>query len=89
MKDIINLISRGSEKNYLKKLSNVKGTSSNTYVLKTSSYYMRGGETSKGNKFIDPAGGPMIIVGEYLEEAKAVVKFIDFVVGYGYIITFE
>lgn len=42
-----------------------------------------------GNKFIDPSGGPMIVVGYELEEAKAVVKSIDFVEGYGYTITFE
>lgn len=31
----------------------------------------------------DPSGGPMIVVGCELEEAKAVVKSIDFVEGYG------
>ena len=42
-----------------------------------------------GKKFIDPSGGPMIIVGYKLEEADAVVKSIDFVNGYGWTITFE
>lgn len=31
----------------------------------------------------------MIVVGEVLEEAKAKIKFIDFVKGVGYTITFE
>ena len=42
-----------------------------------------------GRKFIDLSGGPMIVVGVYLEEAEAVVKSIDFTVGYGYTVTFE
>lgn len=46
-------------------------------------------EVQGGNKFIDPSGGPMIVVGYELEEAKTVVKSIDFVKGYGYTITFE
>lgn len=47
------------------------------------------GEVEGGRKFIDLSGGPMIVVGAYLEEAEAVVKSIDFTVGYGYTITFE
>ena len=50
---------------------------------------LRVGEVQGGNKFIDPSGGPMIVVGCELEEAKAVVKSIDFVEGYGWTITFE
>ena len=41
-----------------------------------------------GKKFIDPSGGPMIVVGETLKEAEAVVKSIDYTIGYGYTITF-
>lgn len=50
---------------------------------------MRSGNMPNGKLFIDPAGGPMIIVGSYLEEAEAVVKSIDHVMGMGYTITFE
>ena len=46
-------------------------------------------QSQEGNEFIDPSGGPMIVVGHMLEEAEAVVKSIDFVKGYGYTITFE
>lgn len=89
MKDLIKLKSRGYEENYLKKLKKLDGTESKTYVLKVSTPYLRGGELEVGKKFIDPSGGPMIVVGSYLEEAEAVVKSIDFTMGYGYTITFE
>lgn len=89
MKDLIKLKSRGHEENYLKKLKKLDGTESKTYVLKVSTPYLRGGELEEGKKFIDPSGGPMIVVGSYLEEAEAVVKSIDFTMGYGYTITFE
>lgn len=89
MKDLIKLKSRGHEENYLKKLKKLDGTESKTYVLKVSTPYLRGGELEGGKKFIDPSGGPMIVVGSYLEEAEAVVKSIDFTMGYGYTITFE
>lgn len=89
MKDLIKLKSRGYEENYLKKLKKLDGTESKTYVLKVSTPYLRGGELEGGKKFIDPSGGPMIVVGSYLEEAGAVVKSIDFTMGYGYTITFE
>lgn len=89
MEDIIKLRSRYKEENYLKKLTKSGGSESKTYVLKTDIPTVRIGEVQGGNKFIGPSGGPMIIVGYELEEAKAVVKSIDFVEGYGYTITFE
>lgn len=89
MKDLIKLNSRGEEHNYLRKLSKPDGSESRTYLLKTSTYMIRGGYTEKGKQFIDPSGGPMIVVGSYLEEAEAIVKSIDHVMGVGYTITFE
>lgn len=89
MKDLIKLKSRGCEENYLKKLKKPDGSESKTYVLKVSTPYLRCVELEGGRKFIDPSGGPMIVVGSYLEEAEAVVKSIDSTVGYGYTITFE
>lgn len=88
MKDLIKLRSRGGAENYLKKLINKDGSESLTYVLKTDAPYLRVGEVANGRKFIDPSGGPMIIVGEELREAEAVVKSIDFAEGYGWTITF-
>ena len=89
MKDIIKLRSRYGAVNYLKKMSKPDGSESKTYVLKTDMPTLRVGEVQGGSKFIDPSGGPMIVVGYKLEEAKAVVKSIDLVKGYGYTITFE
>lgn len=87
MNDIIKLNSKGQDTNYLKKLKKPDNTESKTYVLKVSNPYLSIGET-EGCKFISPSGGPMIIVGKKLSEADAVVKSIDFTVGYGYTITF-
>lgn len=89
MKDIIELESRGYEKNYLKKLKKPDNTESKTYVLKVSNPYLRTGVIDGEKKFIDPSGGPMIVVGETLKEAEAVVKSIDYTIGYGYTITFK
>lgn len=89
MEDIIKLRSRYGTVNYLKKMPKPDGTNSKTYVLKTDVPTLRVGEVQGGNKFIDPSGGPIIIVGYKLEEADAVVKSIDFVDGYGWTITFE
>lgn len=79
MKDLIKLRSRGGAKNYLKKLIKKDGSESLTYILRTDTPYLRVGEVANGRKFIDPSGGPMIVVGYKLEEAKAVIKSIDFV----------
>ena len=89
MKDLIKLNSRDKSENYLKKLIKKDSSGSLTYVLKTDSPYIRTGKLNNGNEFIDPSGGPMIVVGDYLEEADAVVESIDFVEGYGCTITFK
>mgnify|MGYP000435489499 CR=1 FL=1 len=89
MNDIIELKSRGEEHNFLKKMKKADGEESKTYVLKTTNFQMRAGEVEGNHKFIDPAGGPMIVEGYLLEEANAVVKSIDHVLGYGWTITFE
>lgn len=89
MEDIIKLRSRYREENYLKKLSKPDGSESKTYVLKVDNPTLRVGSVDGGKRFIDPSGGPMIVVGYKLKEADAVVKSIDFVEDYGYTITFE
>ena len=88
MDKIIKLHSRYGMNNYLKMLKKPDGSETKTYKLETDSY-LRVGEVKGGFKFIDPSGGPMIEEGQELEEAKMVVKSIDFVGGHGYIITFE
>lgn len=89
MEEIIKLKSRDREENYLKRLPKSDGLESKTYVLKVSTPTLRVGSVEGGNRFIDPVGGPMIIVGSKLEEANAVVKSIDFVEGYGWTVTFQ
>lgn len=89
MEEIIKLRSRYKAENYFKKMHKPDGSESKTYVLKTDVPTLRAGSVEGGNKFIDPSGGPMIVVGYKLEEANAIVKSIDFVEGYGWTITFE
>ena len=89
MEDIIRLHSRGGVNNYLKKMKRLNGKESKTYVIKTDIPTLRMGYVEEKRKFIDPPGGPMIVEGLLLKEAKAVVKSIDFIVGYGYTVTFE
>lgn len=89
MEDIIRLHSRGGSNNYLKKMRRPNGGESKTYVIKTDTPTLRMGYVEDKRRFIDPSGGPMIVEGSLLEEANAVVKSIDFVVGYGHTITFE
>ena len=89
MEDIIKLHSRGGANTYLRKMKRLNGEESKTYVIKTDMPTIRLGYVEDKRKFIDLSGGPMIVEGSLLEEANAVVKSIDFVVGYGHIITFE
>lgn len=89
MEKIIKLNSRGGVNNYLKMMMKPDGSESKTYLIKTDMPTLRMGYVSEKNKFIDPFGGPMIVEGSLLEEAKAVVKSIDFIAGFGYTITFE
>ena len=89
MEDIIKLHSRGSVNNYLKKMKRSNGEKSKTYVIKTDMPTLRMGYVDENRKFIDPSGGPMIVEGSLLEEANAVVKSIDFIVGYGYTVTVQ
>ena len=83
MKDKIVLRSRyNTRSNVLVKVQE------NRYRLETQLNY-RTGTVSEGKKFVDPSGGPMIVEGHMLEEAGAVVKYIDHAMGQGYLITFE
>lgn len=69
MKDEIKLKSRYGVRNSLLKIKD------KTYKLITPHSY-RIGYIAENKKFIDPSGGPMMIEGEYLEEAKAVIDTI-------------
>lgn len=89
MEDLIKLETTGENSNYLKKLKKPDGSESKTYVLKVTDPYVIFSKTLTGGyAFIGATGSNLIIVGEELKEAKAVVKSIDFTIGYGYTITF-
>lgn len=90
MEDIIKLETTGENSNYLKKLKRPDGSESKTYVLKVTDPYVTITKTpTGGHASIGATGSNLIVVGEELKEAKAVVKSIDFTIGYGYTITFE
>lgn len=89
MEDIIKLETTGENNNYLKKLKKPDGSESKTYVLKVTDPYVAITKTpTGGHASIGATGSNLIVVGEELKEAKAVVKSIDFTIGYGYTITF-
>lgn len=88
MEKTYKLKSRGGENNYLKLMKKPDGFESKTYLLKTENHYIRTGYLSDNKFYVDPSGGPMIVVGEELPDIGK-VKSIDLVYGYGYLITFE
>lgn len=89
MENIIELKSKGEETNYLKKLKKPDDSESKTYVIKVTNPTIKVGKTIDNKDFIELSGGPMIIVGHELEEAKAIVESINFTIGYGYTISFK
>ena len=89
MEDIIKLNSRGDNNHHLKKMKNLNNKESKTYSLRLDSTYLRSGFVDDIRRFIDPPGGPMIVEGELLKEANAVVDKITAVPGSGYYITFR
>ena len=81
MKNKIKLKSRDGTESYLVK------NSENTYLLKSESPYLRVSGDAGDYIFIDPCGGPLIMVGYTIEDKK--VKKISFEEGKGYLVTFE
>ena len=59
----------------------------NTYILKTESPYIRTGVSSTGKEFVDPSGGPILIVGEKI--GKKTITSIGFLKDIGTTITLE
>ena len=81
MSEIIPLKTKYNTKNYLEQYQG------KIYVLKTESPYIRTGHTDKGLEFIDPLGGPMLVVGDTVNNRK--IASIGFVKNVGTLITFE
>lgn len=89
MEEIIHLHSRDGDDNYLRRLRRANGEESRTYVIKAYVPAFKVGYIDGGKKFLSLMGGIMLVEGELLEEAGAVVSSIDFTEGYGYTVTFE
>ena len=85
--EAIRLRSRYGVKNTLELLPNEGGE---TYLFKTDMPSLRVCEPEKGKiEWLDPAGGPMIHVGDTLDEIGLIVESIKFVEGQGWVITFK
>ena len=84
---VVKLKSRYNTNNTLELLPNEGGK---TYLFKTDMPSLRVCEPEEGKVlWIAPSGGPMICVGEVLNEVGLVVKSIRFIKGQGWIIIFE
>lgn len=88
MNDIIQLKLSTEEHNYLRKLPKLDGSESFTYKLCTSNPSIEAGFLGN-SKYIRPAGGPVITENDFLEEAEAIVDHINYVMGYGYVVSFR
>lgn len=82
------LKSRGGENNYLKLMPKSDGSESKTYLLKTENSYIGTGYLTNGKFYVDPSGGPMLVVGKELPDV-GIIESINLVYGYGYFITFK
>ena len=84
----IRLQTHDGSKNYLEEIEGRP----NQYKLVCAVDFLRSGSLPDGKEFIDPSGGPMIVVGnplECYEPVKSKVKSISHEKGVGYIITLE
>ena len=88
MEKIYKLKSRGGENNYLKLMPKSDGSESKTYLLKTENSYLGTGYLDNKRFYVDPSGGPILVVGDNIPELGT-IKSINLVYGYGYFITFE
>lgn len=70
MEDIIKLNSRDGTDNRLVKIEEGK------YKLITP-YCYRSGLVDNNKAFIDPSGGPMLVEGNYVHEANAIIESIE------------
>nr|DAM02195.1 MAG TPA: hypothetical protein [Caudoviricetes sp.] len=88
MEKIIDLKSRDYN-NYLKRWEKANGEESTTYLLKVEHPSLLVSTNEVGRHLsIEPRGGPVLRVGEALEGVGE-VAYIDYVLGYGYVITFK
>ena len=81
MSKIIKLKARYGVDNHLEQYQGI------TYILKTDSPYIRTGVSNTGKEFVDPSGGPILIVGEKIGEET--IASIGFIKDVGTVITLE
>lgn len=84
----IRLQTHDGSKNYLEEIEGRP----NQYKLVCAVDSLRGGSLPDGKEFIDPSGGPMIIVGNLLEDYDSIthiVKNISHEKGIGTVITLD
>lgn len=81
MSKIIKLKARYGVDNHLEQYQG------NTYILKTDSPYIRTGVSNTGKEFVDPSGGPILIVGEKIGEET--IASIGFIKDVGTVLTLE
>lgn len=81
MSEIINLKTRYHTKNHLEQYQG------NAYILRTESPYIRAGSTNDGKEFVDPSGGPMLVVGNKINN-KTIIS-IGFIKNVGTIVTLK
>lgn len=79
--DKIRLRTHDGSNNYLEHLDG------NRYKLVTQIDFIRGGQVSNGKEFIDPSGGPMLVVGDPIEGTPYIIEDITFEKGIGHILT--
>lgn len=82
MEKKIKLNTHDGSNNYLKQIED-----SDKYILKTQFDFMRGGTLANGHVFIDPSGGPMLVVGDTIAGTDLKIKGIEFTKGFGWILT--
>lgn len=80
----IKLNTHDGSKNYLKQIED-----SNKYILKTQFDFMRGGHLDNGHMFIDPSGGPMLVIGDTIAGTDLQIVGMEHIKGTGWILTLE
>ena len=86
---VIDLQSKGIEKNRLRKLERCDHIPSQVYKLESTYPTFKSGMVDDLFKWVLPKGGPYIIEGEQLGNTEFMVKNIDYVFDYGFVITLE
>ena len=80
--DKIKLRTHDGSRNYLQRIDD-----SDNYILKTQFDFIRGGQVGDGREFVDPSGGPMLVVGDTIDGTPYKIEKISRVKGVGIVLT--